>query len=393
MRPLRLLLVLLTPLTGGLSCARDCECQDKRQVAHQINLQTATGSMNIRKIDFGTTADGRRVELYVMTNRNAAVAKVCTFGASLLELHMPDRAGRMGNVVLGFDNLRDLEADTSYIGVTAGRCANRIGGGRFALDGKLYTLAVNNGPNHLHGGPGGFSRRLWTAQAADTPDGPAVTFTYVSPDGEEAYPGTLTASVTYTLTQRNELRIDYRATTDRPTIVNLTNHAYFNLAGPGSGDIKGTILQINADHYTPTDDTLIPTGEIAAVAGTPVDFRQPKPIGQDLPRTSIAGYDHNFVLNGWKPGLTEPIFAVRAYDPATGRQMETWTTEPGVQLYTAIHFDGTIRGLGGPYPKYGGFCLETQHFPDAVNKPQFPSVILRPGQVYTSRTEYRFVAR
>lgn len=343
--------------------------------------------MSIQRIDFGKTRDGQHVELYTLTNRNGLLARVTTFGGILTELHVPGRDGRPGNIVLGFDNLKQYEDGHPYFGAMTGRYANRIAHGRFSLDGKTYALATNNGPNHLHGGVKGFDKVVWSARAIDSADGPALELRCISPDGEEGYPGTLTVTVVYTLTNQNELRIDYKALTDKPTLVNLTNHSYFNLAGPGSGAVLDHVLQISADHYTPTDDTLIPTGQIAPVAGTPLDFRRPTRVGDRIGQLAIGGYDHNFVLNA---GSAKPHLAARLEDPATGRKMEVLTTEPGVQLYSGIHLDGSIKGIGGAYPKYGGLCLETQHFPDSPNNPHFPSTVVRPGQTYSTTTVHRF---
>lgn len=349
-------------------------------------------AMSIQKSDFGKTEDGQSVDLYTLTNRNGLVAKVTNFGATLTEMHVPDRAGKDADVVLGFDNVKQYEGkDNPYFGATAGRVANRIAKGKFTLNGKEYTLAVNNGPNHLHGGIKSFNKKVWKAAPKEGPNGPAVTFTYVSPDGEEGYPGTLTTDVTYTLTNENELRIDYKSTTDKPTVVNLTNHSYWNLHGAGSGqDILDHVLMLNADNYTPVDATLIPTGEIASVKGTPYDFTSPKPIGRDIGKTTgdPNGYDHNYVLNG-KSG--EMKLCAKVNDPDTGRTMEVWTTEPGVQLYTGNFLNGTVTGVGGkPYKKHDAFCLETQHFPDSINHPKFPTTVLNPGQAYTSTTVHKF---
>jgi aldose 1-epimerase len=348
----------------------------------------------VQKQDWGRTQDGTPVELFVLTNANGLVAKITTYGALLTELHVPDRAGKLDDVVLGFSSLQGYLAGHPYFGATTGRYANRIAKGRFTLNGKEYTLAVNNGPNHLHGGIKGFDKVVWRAEPVQSTDGPAVRFSYTSPDGEEGYPGSLSTAVTYTLTDRNELRIDYRATTDRDTPVNLTNHSYFNLAGEGSGDILGHELQIEADRYTPTDETLIPTGELRPVSGTPLDFTRPEKIGariSQVPEYVGGGYDHNFVLNSGGRSLAR---GARVYEPTTGRVMEMWTDEPGVQFYTGNFLDGTLRGKrGAAYQKHHAFCLEAQHFPDSPNKPNFPSTILRPGQIYTQRTVYAFSTR
>jgi aldose 1-epimerase len=303
---------------------------------------------------------------------------------------VPDRDGKLNDVVLGFDDLESYLKGHPHFGATTGRVANRVAKGKFTLDGKEYTLAVNNGPNSLHGGLKGFDKVVWKAEPKEASDAVAVQLTYVSPDGEEGYPGNLTTIVTYALTNQNELRIDYKATTDKATPVNLTNHSYFNLAGPRSGDILSHELMLEADEYTPADDTLIPTGEIRSVKGTPLDFTKPATIGSRIAQVAdkTGGYDHNFLLRGKGKSLA---LAARAYEPKTGRVMEMYTTEPGVQLYTGNFLDGKLKGKGGVvYQKHQAFCLEAQHFPDSVNHPEFPSVILRPGQTYTQTTAYKF---
>ena len=348
-------------------------------------------SMKIESKSFGQMPDGADVKIFMLSNRKGMVAKVTEYGAILTEVWVPDRAGQLTNVVLGFDNLGQYLKGHPFFGATTGRVANRIAKGKFTLDGKEYTLAVNNGPNHLHGGLQGFDKKLWKSRALPATDkSVAVEFTYTSPDGEEGYPGTLAVKVTYTLTDDNELRIDYAATTDKATIVNLTNHSYFNLGG--SGAILDHVLQINADRYTATDAGLIPTGELAPVKGTGLDFTQPRRIGDRIAdyESLAKGYDHNFVLNhgGGKLGL-----AARVREPKSGRVMEVSTTEPGVQLYTANHLDGKTTGVGGVnYGPHEAFCLETQHFPDSINKPAFPTVVLRPGQTFQSATIHKFSA-
>ena len=349
----------------------------------------------VEKKDFGKTDDGTAVDLYILTNANGVKAKIITYGGIVTELHTPDRDGKMADVVLGFDDLKSYLAGHPFFGAVAGRVANRIAKGTFTLDGKEYKLAINNGPNSLHGGKEGFDKKVWKAESFDGTNGVGVKMSYTSPDGEEGYPGTLSTTMTYTLTDNNELRIDYHATTDKATIVNLTNHSYFNLAGHGSGDILGHELLIAADKYTPTDDTLIPTGELAPVKGTPLDFTTPHTIGERIGqiKKSIGGYDHNFVLKsgGGKSALIAG--AARAHEPKTGRVLEMYTTEPGVQFYTGNFLDGKVKGKGTAYQKHQGFCLEAQHFPDSVNQPNFPSVILRPGKTYTQTTVYRFSAK
>lgn len=339
-----------------------------------------------KQTPFGRLPDGSAASLYILTNRNGLVAKITNYGTIVTQLHVPDRHGKSGDVVLGFDRLDSYLQGQLYFGGTIGRVANRIAGGKFTLDGKTYTLAVNNGPNHLHGGLKGFDKGLWHAEAL-TGDEPAVKFTCTSPDGDEGYPGNLAVTVVMTLTGRNELRLDYTAVTDQPTPVNLTNHSYFNLAG--AGDILGHELMLAADYYTPSDANLIPTGEIAPVKGTPLDFTAPLPIGSRFNRLSgePRGYDHNFVFNDGGKSLG---FAARAHEPASGRVMEMWTTEPGVQFYTGNYLDDITGKNGAGYRRHSGFCLEAQHFPDSINQPRFPSIILRPGQTYRQTTLYKF---
>lgn len=346
----------------------------------------------IESRDFGAARDGTPVKLFTLRNRHGLIARVTTYGAMLTELHVPDRAGQLADVVLGFDDFAPYLKGHPFFGNTTGRYANRIAGARFALDGTTFTLPANNGPNHIHGGPNGLDKQNWTAESLETAEGPAVRFRHRSPDGTEGYPGNLDLTVTYTLTHRNGLRIDYEATTDKPTVVNLTNHSYFNLKGAGHGDVLDHVLRLHADHYTPADDALIPTGEIRPVAGTPLDFRQPAAIGarwDQLPE-KLKGYDHNFVLNGWAPGRLIPC--AELHEPASGRRMRVETTEPGVQIYTAIHLGGVTGKGGKSYPRWGGICLETQHFPDSPNKPNFPSTVLRPDQTFRSTTIYSFSA-
>lgn len=347
---------------------------------------------SLSKKTFGQTRDGQEVQLYTLTNEHGIVAKVISYGASLTELHVPDREGKLGDVVLGFHELEGYLGRHPHFGCTTGRVANRIARGRFTLDGKTYTLAINNGPNHLHGGNQALDKRVWRGAEDDSAAGPSVRFTYRSPDGEENYPGNLDVEVIYTLTQEDELRIDYRATTDRATPVNLTNHSYFNLSGAGNGTILDHELTLFADRYTPVDTTSIPTGEITAVEGTPMDFSKPMAIGARLDDVEgdPKGYDHNYVLNSQDGSLA---LAARVNAPRSGRVMELFTTQPGVQLYTANFLDGTITGKDGKvYQKHCGFCLETQHYPDSVNHPQFPSIILRPGETYQQTTTHRFAA-
>jgi aldose 1-epimerase len=342
--------------------------------------------------DFGKTDDGVAVRLFTLRNAKGVTAKVMSFGASITELQVPDKHGALTNVILGADNLDQYLHGFPAAAAVIGRVANRIAKARFTLDGVEYKLAANNGPNHLHGGNKGFAHVVWQAKAIPERDHEtAVQFTYLSKDGEEGYPGNLTVKVTYTLTDANELRIDYEATTDKATPVNLTNHAYFNLAG--SGTVLDQELWLAADRYTPADDQLIPSGEIASVKGTPLDFTKPMAIGARIEQLQpkLSGYDHNFVLNEGGKSLA---LAGRAVDPKSGRVMELRTTEPGVQLYTGNHLNGKQTGVGGVvYPKHGGFCLETQHYPDSVHHPEFPSTILKPGDTFRSTTAFVFSAK
>ncbi|HUO06702.1 MAG TPA: aldose epimerase family protein [Phycisphaerae bacterium] len=346
--------------------------------------------MPIEKKPFGATKEGHPVDAYTLTNGNLS-ATILTFGGTITELIVPDKTGTPGDVVLGFDSVSDYEKPGPYFGSLIGRVGNRIAKGRFTLDGKTYSLATNNGPNHLHGGLVGHDKRIWTAHPSETPVGPALKLSLHDAAGTEGYPGNVQVEVTYTLT-RDTLRIHYSAVTDAPTPINLTNHTYFNLKDAGKSDILGHTLQVNADAFTPVDNTLIPTGEIAAIKGTAIDFTSPKPIGKDLLAMHAApgdppGYDHNIILRGPKGQLAH---CATATEPATGRKLEVWTTEPGVQFYTGNFLNGILGKHGTIYQRHHGFCLETQHFPDSVNHPHFPSTILKPGQKYLSTTEFRF---
>lgn len=354
----------------------------------------AAPAASVTRAPFGTLPDGTPIEVFTLTNAHGIVVRAITYGGIIVSLHAPDRDGRLDDIVLGYDTVDGYVKDNSpYFGAIIGRFGNRIAKGTFTLDGQTYTLATNNGPNHLHGGLKGFDKVVWTGESASTDRGPSVTFSRTSPDGEEGYPGALTARVTYTLTDRDELIVDYHATTDKPTIVNLTQHSYFNLAGQGARDILAHELQIDADRYTPVDATLIPTGELAPVEGTPFDFRQPTAIGAridaDHPQIKAGlGYDHNFVLNRSGDGLE---VAARVVEPTTGRTLEVATTEPGLQFYSGNFLDGSITGKADRvYRHRYGFCLETQHFPDSPNQPAFPPVVLRPGEEYRTQTVFTF---
>jgi len=351
---------------------------------------------SITKQPYGWTSSRVGVHEYTLTNDAGITVKILTYGGIISAIHTPDRDGQFANIALGFDNFADYEARNPYFGTITGRYANRIAGGKFTLDGKTYQLALNDGPNHLHGGLEGFNKKVWAAREIDEAGKVGLELSYRSPDGEENYPGNLDVTVTYTLT--DALEIDYRATTDQATVLNLTNHSLFNLAGEGAGSIHNHIMMINADRYTPVNDNLIPTGELAPVEGTPFDFRQPKVIepGQRSNHPQIVkarGYDHNFVIN--RPDLSDTSLALaaRAYEPGSGRTLEVWTTEPGVQFYCGNFLDATLVGTSGRiYRQSDGFALETQHFPDSPNQPNFPTTVLRPGETFQSTTVLRFGA-
>jgi aldose 1-epimerase len=350
--------------------------------------------MSVKKEPYGKMPDGTDVGLYTLTNANGLKVKIITYGATIVDVELPDREGKLENAALFRDSLKDyMDKSTPYFGSTIGRYGNRIAKGKFTLDGKEYTLATNNGENSLHGGLKGFDKVVWKAEPIMNSlgkgmDSVGVKFTYVSPDGEEGYPGTLTAQVTYSLTDKNELKMDYTATTDKPTVVNLTNHTYWNLSGAGSGDILGEVLMLNADSYLPVDEGLIPTGEIKAVKGTPMAFATPMTIGSRIDQVS-GGYDHCYVLNK-KEGKDALTLVAKVDDPKSGRVMEIYTTEPAVQFYTGNFLDGTITAGGKIYQKHAAFCLETQHYPDSPNQPSFPSTVLRPGETYKHSTVHKF---
>ena len=346
---------------------------------------------SVNEIQFGTLPDGTPVKLYTLRNAHGLIAKVMSYGAILTELRAPDRQGNLTNIVLGADSLSAYLKGHPAAAAVIGRVANRIAKARFTLDGVEHKLAANNGPNHIHGGNKGFAHVVWESKALPPkPHEAAVQFQYVSRDGEEGYPGQLTVAVTYTLTDNNELRLDYRATTDKATPVNLTNHAYFNLAG--AGDILGHELWLASGNYTLADDQLIPTGKIASVKGTPLDFTTPTLVGAriDQLKPKPGGYDHNYVIDHQGQAL---VLVARVRDPNSGRVMEVSTTEPGVQLYTANHVNQFTSPDGAVFTKHPALCLETQHYPDSVNQPAFPSTILRPGRTFSSTTVFRLSAR
>ena len=356
--------------------------------------ETKTKEQRVMSIDvepFGKTPDGQEVDLYTMTNTNGITAKITSYGAILVSLEVPDKNGKLADITLGFDTLDGYITRHPYFGATVGRYANRIGGARFKLNDVEYKLAANNGANHLHGGIKGFDKVVWKAEETTAESNKAfVKLSYLSKDGEEGYPGNLACTVTYTLTKDDELKISYEAETDKTTILNLTNHSYWNLAGQGNGDILGHELMLNADKYTVVDEGLIPTGEIRSVEDSPMDFTRPMIIGSRIGQVG-SGYDHNYVLDSGGGTLA---LCARVYEPTSGRAMEIYTIEPGVQFYTGNFLDGSITGKSGKvYKKHYGFCLETQHFPDSPNKPHFPSVVLNPGQKYTTVTVHKFYTR
>ncbi len=346
----------------------------------------------VKRSVFGKMANGKKIDLYTLTNKNGMKVEISNYGGIVVSIVVPDRNGKMADVALGFDKPDGYLGKNPFFGALVGRYANRIAKGAFTLDGKTYRLAINDGPNSLHGGLKGFDKVAWTARELPG-DHPALELTYLSKDGEEGYPGNLHVKVTYSLNDKNELKIEYSATTDKDTVLNLTNHSYFNLAGQGNGDILKHLMMINAQKFTPVDATLIPTGAIDSVEGTPFDFRQPTAIGarinDDNEQLKLGkGYDHNFVIDRQGPGL---VLAARAEDPGSGRVLEVLTTQPGIQFYTGNFLDGTVIGKGGvTYGKRAAFCLETQHFPDSPNHPDFPTSELKPSQTYDQVTVFRF---
>ena len=363
-------------------------------LAGSLSAQAMRGT--IRKQSFGKTSSGEQIDLYSLSNQKGMEVAITNFGATIVTLRVPDRAGKAADVVLGFDTLEGYETGKSYFGATVGRYANRIGGGTFSIDGKTCTLPKNNGNNTLHGGIVGFNKKVWKAREISAKGGESLELSYLSSDGEEGFPGNLSVKVVFTLpSDRNELKIDYSATTDKDTVLNLSNHSYFNLAGEGNGDILDHVMRLHAKQFTPVDKTLIPTGELSDVAGTPMDFNTATPIGKRINDNYEQlvfgkGYDHNWVLarSGGGNGLT---LAAEASDPKSGRTLEVLTTEPGVQFYSGNFLDGSAKGKGGKaYGQRAAFCLETQHFPDSPNHPNFPSTLLKPGAVYQSETVFRF---
>jgi aldose 1-epimerase len=355
--------------------------------------ETCWGSekkMSLEKKNFGVTADGKKVDEYTLTNVHGLVVKVMTYGGIITSVETPDRQGKMTNITLSLDSLQDYLAGHPFFGAIAGRYANRIAKGKFTLDGKVYTLATNDGPNHLHGGKKGFDKAVWQAEKVQGKDFVGVKLTHFSPDGDEGYPGNLTATVVYSLNNNNELKMEYTAATDKATPLNLTNHTYWNLGGRAKGGILDELMMINADGYLPVDDTLIPTGKPAAVKGTPMDFTTPTTIGARIDQVA-GGYDHAYVLNQKKPKKPGQLtLAAKVVEPASGRVMEVFTTQPAIQFYTGNFLDGKLQAGGVSYRKHHAFCLETEHYPDSPNQPQFPSTILRPGETYHQVTVHKF---
>jgi aldose 1-epimerase len=397
MEHLRIWAAAIGCLAGAASCQNTAA--DNNKAGNANNAGGAAGQREgkgqmAQKSDFGKDKDGHEVEAYTLTNAHGMTAKVITYGATLTELHVPGKDGKTTDVVLGFNSMSDhdgyLDPKDPYFGATVGRYGNRIAKGKFTLDGHEYTLATNNGPNALHGGNKGFDKVIWKAEPVAGDGGQAVRFTYSSADMEEGYPGNLKASVTYTLTDKDELVLDYSATTDKDTVVNLTNHSYFNLAGEGNGTVLENVVLLESDKYLPVDDTLIPTGELKDVKGTPFDFTTPKPIGRDIKQVpgEPNGYDHCFVIRG-DPGQLRRF--ARVTEPKSGRVMEMYSTEPAVQFYTGNFLDGTVKGKSGkPYVNHGALCLEAEHYPDSPNRKEFPSTELKPGQTYKQTTMYKF---
>lgn len=387
MKRICLVVCLTVALLAVLSALYSCKSQS---LTEKSTEQKGKSKMNIQKEFFGKLPDGREIEQYILTNSSGLKARLITYGATLVSLEVPDQDGQFADITLGHDSLEGYLTSSPYFGSIVGRYGNRIAKGQFTLNGIKYQLATNDGENHLHGGVKGFDKVVWKAEPVQSEGAVGVKFSYLSQDGEEGYPGNLSVTVIYTLTDDNELKISYEAETDKPTPVNLTHHSYFSLVGQGEDNILGHELMINADKYTPVDENLIPTGEIREVKDTPMDFTTPTAIGSRINEVK-GGYDHNYVLNS---GGGTMALAARLFEPKSGRAMEIHTTEPGIQFYSGNFLDGSISGKGGKiYYKHYGLCLETQHFPDSPNKPNFPSTILNPGEKYKSLTIHKFYTR
>jgi aldose 1-epimerase len=376
----------LALLSLFVCCAPNLTCESAAPPAGGPTERGET-KMTVEKAPYGNLPDGRPVDIYTLTNAKGMRVRLINYGATTVSLEVPDAGGNLTDVTLGYETLEGWLTNTSYFGATVGRYANRIAKGKFTLDGKTYTLATNNGENALHGGLKGFDKVLWDAETVQTDKEVGVRFTYLSKDGEEGYPGNLKVTATYTLNNDNEFKVAFSATTDKPTVVNLAHHTYWNLAGPAAGDVLGHVLMLNADRYTPVDAGLIPTGELKPVKDTPMDFTTPTAIGARIAQVE-GGYDHNFVLRDYGKGVR---LAARVTEPKSGRVMEIYTDQPGIQFYSGNFLDGTVKGKGGVvYKKHYGFCLETQHYPDSPNKPDFPTVVLRPGETYTHTMIHKF---
>ncbi|HEY1662456.1 MAG TPA: aldose epimerase family protein [Verrucomicrobiae bacterium] len=366
--------------------------------SHPVKPAGAMTGPGIQKSEFGAMPDGTPIELYTLRNSHGMEAKIMTYGGIVTSLKVPDKNGNLGDVVLGFDDSKDYTQDSyvahcPYFGALIGRYGNRIANAKFSLDGNTYTLGANNGPNNLHGGPVGFDKVIWTARPMMTSDGPSLQMIYLSKDGDQGFPGNLSVTAVYTVTEDNALRVTFKATTDKDTICNLTHHSYFNLAGHGT--VLDHVVYINADRFTPVDSTLIPTGELQPVSGTPFDFTTPTTIGARINDTNDVqisygpGYDHNYVLNKSGPG--ELSLAARVTEPESGRVMEVWTTAPGMQFYSGNSLDGSLTGKGGwTYVQHSGFAMEAQGFPDSPNHPAFPTTELKPGEIYHNTVVYKF---
>jgi aldose 1-epimerase len=390
---MKILFNLLAAATILAGCSQNSHHSSK-QNNRTSNQSKITSDLHLSASNFQKTINGKKTNLYKLHNENGLEVAITNYGARIVAILTPDKDGNFGDIILGYDSLNGyLHGNNNYFGAIIGRYANRIAGGKFTLDGKQYSIPVNDGPNSLHGGKKGFDSRIWTANQLDDQN---LLLTYDSKDGEEGYPGNLKLQVLYTLTANNSLRIEYTAITDKATVINFTNHSYFNLGGPGSGKITNEVLRINADQFTPTDSTQIPTGKIKSVKGTPFDFNQfttiGKRINEDNQQLKYAhGYDDNWIINKPEPGKL--TFAADVYDPDKGREIKVYTTEPGIQIYTGNFLDGSTSGIGGTYNYRGALTLETQHYPDSPNHSNFPSTVLKPGKIFNSITMFKFTTK